>query len=826
MRASRLLGLWLIASSPALLAQAAGRPEAQRESIHILGRAIDEHGEPIPQARVRWFPPEERWTVARTLSEPMARSDDSGRFELRTPPTDMAHHPLGGFALVTAPGRMSARIRLGAAPRAEMRDGALVHEFGDILLEKGIVMRGVVRDPDGKPVPGAHVQTRDLLQELSRAPFDLRAPDHVCAALSDADGRFELPGVATTGVSLVAAAEGYHQTTLPFATTDAPLQLVLRRGGHVEGIVRDPAGRPCPSYLWIQSEVGWVENDLLVTRDDGTFRLNLPFPHRYRILASPRQLQVQGVQWRSAVLDGPAKGVVIQEKVTLAPQRTLTVNVVDAVNGAAVLGIQGSLHWRTRRQATITSLEGLTMVGLVVSPEPGHIQFPGPTEDEPETGSMTLVAPGYAPTTLEVTWTDAPPPRVSAKLVPESVIRGVVVDGTDGSPVAGAILVRTPAQAAAVFGLTPTGVSPLVFAKLLELPVTDAAGRFRIGGLAAGRHELRVLVQGHQRSDPLTVEVAAAAERSDVELRIPRGATFRGQFVAAPAPVAWRVMLRTQTGAQDVLRDDARGRREMHALIGADGTFEIRAIPPGPYDLEAVIPIAGGRAGNIRAPLLQMLVHERDFEREFDVAERLWGTVRGRVVFEGATPPLHRLVLVVERPDGGPGQRWGLAAAHALGPDGAFEIALGPGKHRILLVDAATRLVLARQEKVSVAPRRVQELELRQTLARCLVQLEPARDGDPIIAASLEVEIEALQDHEYVMGRSEWRRGCSLAEGQREFELWLPASPCTLRVKSLADQFRADRDFTGPPQPAAELTFTPKPAELNRIKLTVPLPRK
>lgn len=826
MRASRLLGLWLIAACPALLGQAAGNPEAPTEPVHILGRAIDEHGEPIPHARARWFPPDEAWRVARTLSEPMARSDDSGRFALRVPPTDLAHHPLGGFALVTAPGRMSARIRLGAAPRAEMRDGALVHEFGDILLEKGIVMRGVVRDPEGKPVPGAHVQTRDLLQELSRAPFDLRAPDHVCAALSDADGRFELPGVATTGVSLVAVAEGYHQTNLPFVTADVPLQLVLRRGGHVEGIVRDPAGRPCPSYLWIQSEVGWLENDLLVTRDDGTFRLNLPFPHRYRILASPRQQHVQGLHWQSAVLDGPAKGVVIQEKVTLAPQRTLTVDVVDAVSGAAVLGIQGSLHWRTREAAAFAEIEGLVMFDLVVSPEPGRIQFPGPNEDEPETGSMTLVAPGYAPTKLEVTWTDAPPPRVSAKLVPESVIRGVVVDGTDGSPVAGAIVVRTAEQADAVLSVGATGVSPLVCAEFLDLPVTDAAGRFRIGGLAAGRYELRVFAQGHRRSDALAVEVGAAAERSDVELRIARGATFRGQFVATPPPVGWRVVLRAQPDPQDVLRGGIRGSPEMHGLIAADGTFEFHGIPPGPYDLEAVIPIAGGRAGNIRAPLLPLLVHERDFEREFDVAERLWGTLRGRVVLEGATPPLQRLVLVVERPQGGVGQMWGLAAAHALAPDGGFEIPLGPGNHRILLVDAATRLVLACKEKVTVAPRRVQELELRQTLARCIVQLEPVRDGDPIIASSLEVEIEALQDHEYVMGRSEWRRGCSLAEGQREFELWVPASPCTLRVSSLADQFRADRDFTAPPEPAAELTFTPNPAEVNRIKLTVPLPPK
>ncbi len=824
-----LLAAILLACRPgsAAAAQETATSPAARPGARIVGRAVDEHGKPIPQACLRWFLSEDRWTTQLTLAEPMARCDEQGRFELPVRLDGTAQHPLGSFALITAPGRTAARLRFAAAPHAEVRDRVQIHQFGDVLLEQAITLRGVVHDAAGGPIAGAHVQARDLLQLLSRSPYGCRAPEFTSAALSDASGRFEVPGLSATGVDVLAVADGYHQASVPWATGDVPLQLVLHKGGHVEGIVRDPAGRPCPSYLWIQSELGWQEQQLLVTRDDGTFRLNLPFAHRYRILASPRKQLVQGVHWQSAVLDGPARGVVIQERSTLEPQRTLTVDVVDAASGAAVLGVQGSLHWCSREEAAQAEIEGLVMFDVVVSPEPGRIQFAGPSEDEPQTGSMKLVAPGYAPATLEVTWSDAPPPRVSAKLVPESVIRGVVVDGADGSPVAGAIVVRTKEQADAVLSLATSGMSALVFAEFLELPVTDAQGRFRIGGLAAGRHELRVLVQGHPRAGPLAVDVAAAAERSDVELRVARGATFRGEFVAAPTPMDWRLVLRAELDPQEVLRSGVRDGPEVHALIAQDGTFEFRGLPSGAYDLEVVIPLAGGRAGSMRALLAQMLVHGRDFEREFDVAGQLSGKLRGRIVLEGAAPPLHRLVLVVERPQRRMSQVWELAAAHALGADGEFEIPLGPGEHRLLLVDAATRLVVARKDRVSVAPRRVQELELRQTLTRCMVQVKPARAGDAIVAGSLDVEIEALRDQDYVVGRSEWRSGCSLAEGQREFELWLPASPCTLRVSSLADQFRTEPgEFAGPPEPAAEVTFTPKPGEVNRIELTVPLPRK
>jgi len=133
----------------------------------------------------------------------------------------------------------SGRVRLefwcdGYAPVVMTRELTAndVNPLGEIVLERGSRLRGVVRDEAGAPVAGAMV----LLGEES--DFGLCEP----AVRSAADGSFEIYGVTGRSRQLVvrhpAFAVGTVQLELPRdVLAAAPLAVELARGGTIEVVV-------------------------------------------------------------------------------------------------------------------------------------------------------------------------------------------------------------------------------------------------------------------------------------------------------------------------------------------------------------------------------------------------------------------------------------------------------------------------------------------------------------------------------------------------------------------------------------------------------------
>jgi len=103
------------------------------------------------------------------------------------------------------------------------------HDLGQVLLEPGARLAGVVRDGDGAPVADATV----LLGE--EGDLDLYQP----AVRSDAEGRFVLHGVTSRSSQLVVRAPGFAASTtdvqLPRdVLSSTPLEVRLERGATIE----------------------------------------------------------------------------------------------------------------------------------------------------------------------------------------------------------------------------------------------------------------------------------------------------------------------------------------------------------------------------------------------------------------------------------------------------------------------------------------------------------------------------------------------------------------------------------------------------------------
>lgn len=149
------------------------------------------------------------------------------------------------------------------------------HDLGEILLERGARLRGVVVGPDGRPVADARV----LLGE--EADFEAFEP----ATRSGAEGAFELTGVSDRSSRLVVRAAGFApqavELTLPRDLLAArPLTITLQAGAAIEAIVERGAARAA-GFVQVRRDGRFLAN---VEIDEAGVAViaNLP-PGRYEL---------------------------------------------------------------------------------------------------------------------------------------------------------------------------------------------------------------------------------------------------------------------------------------------------------------------------------------------------------------------------------------------------------------------------------------------------------------------------------------------------------------------------------------------------------------
>lgn len=804
-------------------------PKAEVQTWRMRGRAVDEQGKPIEGVSAALVPSRE-WTTAGALANPRTKTGADGRFELTL---EAANSPAEWRTpLLAAPGWTTALLHADGVDVTPSASNPAI-DVGDIVLCPAVTLRGRVRTADGRPFAGAHVVASDLLMRLGMTAWgQSSSPTYSSAARTRDDGAFELSGVAADGVRLAITGAGHHRRELPFVLAGDPLVVELVPSGFVEGIVKDANGQPChDASVWLSYVSGEREGDNEEVGEvgaDGTFRLTLELPGPYRIEAFAGDFHSFGGKPRGALLDGPAKGIELTTGANIDPQRALVVRIVDAATGKAVEAVRAAAFWR--EPAMLEHMQGrhFGFDELVAYRAPGEIRLPGPGEDEPETGMVKVEAEGYAPLVLaDIEWSDANPPRLEARLVRESVLTGVVTDARTGEPVEGAVvLIGADAD------MQPWILHSAIAEADPGRAITAADGRFRIGGLVAGKHRLRALHLRRPRGEPIEVEVGAAETQADVKLTSPAGSAVTGKLTGAEPGAGWEVRLRAIRGARDAFRSSDLDEWTMpRSPVAADGSFGFAGLEPGIYELRLSMPHRGGRCGHVDVTVDPLRIRTNDLKRDFDVSEALPGTIRGRVTVAGAELPHQRLAIAVFPPPGEGEFRWRQQpyVVESLAADGTFALPAIPGEQRLEVLDLATGIPLAMREGVKVATGETTELDLRVELVTVRVRLRPEQEGGSVVASWLEVAVQherrQVEREGFMVGGFDQDNGIGVALGGRADDLELLLPPVSTKFVVRSNHARVyEGEWETPPLGEAELT--PKKATADRIEIVVRTPPK
>ena len=569
----------LLSPSPDLLLSAGAVEVPQVSSFDpglspgatIRGRVLDDaSGMPLPGATVRL-----------SGSDPLLKRQHGAR--TRTGPD-------GTYRIEGFPGGTSAWIRVrkegylpsfdgGSDPGARLQGIAAGGEYlRDVRLARGGRVKGRVRDPDGKPVAGAWLTVEAYTDHgMQESPV----------GVSGEDGAFTIEPVLPADGILMASAAGFTQRDVGDASAwdlireraIPPSAAVSVRGGETaeKDLVLEPApgldAVPPPPTAILAGRVlrpdGAPPKDLrlrllreeegsspywnlrksrpVAVGEDGTFRIEGLPPARYSLAARADGCALAVGPWVALENGGIRDGYAL----SLAPGGSISGTVVDAA-GEPVRGAGISVeriaedHFLAvtdaRGRFTVSELaEGSWVVtALVAGAEPESATA--------ATGASDVVLGIRRP----------------------GLLRGKVVDAETGAPLPDITIIRE--------GLEEWGS---VDAR------TSRDGTFTLPAGSGGPGEITAgLRSGNQAAESDYVpEVVEFAETPPGEIRI---ALRKGLSIAG------RVLAQDGTPHQGRLRIHVDGEsdpgwpffRWTWFLVGElDGTFRVRGLPPGTYNL-------------------------------------------------------------------------------------------------------------------------------------------------------------------------------------------------------------------------------------------------
>jgi len=496
-----------------------------------------------------------------------------------------------------ATGVATAAPPIAHAPRAAVAETPAEPLPAPVDLDKAdrdLDLFGVVVDMKGGPVAGAAVTTftqpwRRTILLNTNAPDDAPGP----STRSASDGTFSLRLRHGELVFLRAAKPGVGETEVPACQAGERLRVELRPAPTLVVTTVDAAGAPVEGTAIRVSGMGSriLRAERRGTTDArGECRITGLAPSAVvNVDAEPRRLAAPA--WTR--VDLPASGDV-PLRLVLTDGRTLHGRVTDASTGAPIAGARIGISW-TMRQAVTSDADGRYTL-------PGHA----------ERGyyGLTCLAAGHASGWAVVQADDTidfalkGADRLTARLV-----------GTDGSPVAGALI-------------SVIGRESSQGAEAARSATSAADGTVAVVDLGHEQpHTLVVLANGHGRYildfDPPS-ELGGTRDLGTVTLPAPR--SVEGRVVAADGSPAAGVQV--QLGGWNDDRGRLRPGRDIaaSALYGRDeyrrtddlGRFRFPDLSPGAYTVTASPD--GGRAVG-REVTLSAVANVRDVELKLSAGE-------------------------------------------------------------------------------------------------------------------------------------------------------------------------------------------------------------
>lgn len=575
---AEVLGRRAADAVPAAASPTASEAADAPRRVRATGRCVDEAHQPLADVAIEVAvaaPPRNR---RQTVQELRSAADGAFAFEVDLPPRGSV------FVEFRAAGRVG---RSGSWDDEGRRD------FGDVMLARGVAVHGRVLDGSGAPQAGVRVEASRLRAETGT----LRADLDWSATTSDAEGRFTFSGIFPLGPFAL-----HSSNRQVLAPVPARWELSAARDPHLcelvvapppvpcRGVVVDEAGQPIPNaHVSMDEQSGRTDASGRFVVDQDPLRTAASV----EVTANASDYEPGKATW--------TRGDPAELRLVLLRSPSLQLHVVDGRSGSplerfAVRLVRRSSWYGGREEPPIRSWPG----GVASLPAAGgewHVLV------QPED-------PRLAPSPWQaVTLGEAPVGVVRVVLQPWCERRLVVTDGQRA--LAGVAVELLDALGEPLRRLTLT--TPLELcsfsypftAFVLQSGTTDAEGAILLRG-PIGDLGLRLCGGGC----PLhLVDRVRLDGEGELRLQVPRGAVWRGRLVPAevvrdllaPSPAA---------GARPVgleLSDEHGSLRrftEAPFPFAADGSFELRDLPPGRWHLTvrafakfdaAVVELAAGQ---------------------------------------------------------------------------------------------------------------------------------------------------------------------------------------------------------------------------------------
>ncbi|MBI1854136.1 MAG: carboxypeptidase regulatory-like domain-containing protein [Planctomycetes bacterium] len=525
----------------------------------LRGRVIDPEGAPVEGATVRagdrlpFGVP--GFGVATDRGPGNASTGSDGTFLLQGLPTERAR-----TIVATHPDFAPAALDR-VIPVAGVETGV-----PDIRLSRGSSISGRVTDPNGKPIVAAVVRVRsDEAARFDVGPFERDAR-------TDEDGRYRVPHLLAGKKSVAATAKGFARAAREAVVVSgverdelAGIDLVLEPGHSISGRVLGPDGAPvAKARVTARPSDGrppMGRGSAGESNDDGTFRLDGLSEGVFSVSA-----WAQG--FLAATRDGAAADSIDLE-IALVKGASISGKVVSADTGDGIAAARVTAGGRSGEGA----------MQSVSTDDVGNFRVDGLAAG---TFVLTANADDFAPATSDPIVVNGAEEAtdVSIALAPGATICGVVLDASDRSPIAGAVV--------RVVGKNPSQ-------DFFDLPMnlgtddenwggdgfgsggvrTSKDGSFTLRGIVGGSTTVEAKDRRHVSARAEDLFVDRGGVLRNVELLLPRGGSVRGVVTGENG--------QPEPGAHVSITGENRVAKETET--DAEGAYLLEGIPAGHYQV-------------------------------------------------------------------------------------------------------------------------------------------------------------------------------------------------------------------------------------------------